>query len=353
MSLQSLLDKELYQSYLRRLDARAVLEHYGARNCSEQGNQDGTTEIVHSCLLDRVEPHHTNGDQNPSASCNIDKKTYVCYSLGYGCDLFHLIMKLEGRESLQDSMGVIGQYLLGSTMETQAFRDELEKAFAPPQLHLLTLPTLSESVLDAWSAPHLYWNHRGISPQAQETLKLGYDPREKRIVFPHFQDGRLLGWQKRVVPGETFPDYPKYKNSPGFPKSETLYNHDVARHYRTAVVVESPMSVAKAVSLGIPNVVATFGAKISHFQVELLAKFDKVYIWFDRDGAGITGERKLVEALYRHTQTYVVTPDWGKDMGDAEHQDQILTKLDGAMPAALRLGQYTQLWKFEGARHGK
>ena len=83
----------MYEDYKRRLDARQVLEHYGADNCMEQMGRDGSTEIIHSCLLDRVEPHHRNGDQNPSAACNLDKKLYVCYNY-WGGDLFHFIAKM-------------------------------------------------------------------------------------------------------------------------------------------------------------------------------------------------------------------------------------------------------------------
>lgn len=339
-TLQSILDKDTYKAFLHRLDARALLEHYGAQNMTEQVNfKDGSTEIVHSCLLDRVEPHHTNGDANPSASCNIDSKTYVCYAMGFGCDLFHLVMKLEGRESLGDSMGVIGEFLLGATMSTAAFREEIEKAFTATSAYTIDLPSYGPQVLKSFEHPHVYWNHRGITHDAQRQLQLGYDSREKRIVFPHFVNATLVGWQKRVVPGETCPDYPKYKNSPGFPKSETLYHLDQARKYESVVVVESPMSVAKAVSEGLPNVVATFGAKVSQHQLDLLTEFSSVFVWFDRDAAGIGGEKKLVEGLYRHAKVRVVAPDRGKDMGDCSH-DEMVAKLYDAVPAYTRLGLY-------------
>ena len=340
-TLQQILDKEAYQGFLHRLDARALLEHYGAQHCTEQANRDGTTEIVHSCLLDRVEPHHTNGDENPSAAVNLDKKTFVCYSLGFGCDLFHLVMKLEGKESLTDSMTMIGQFLTGATVDLKRFRDELETAFSRcGGAYTLSLPSYNEQILLPWhQCAHTYWDYRGISPEAVATLKLGYDERERRIVFPHFVDGTLVGWQKRAVPGETFPEYPKYRNSRGFPKSETLYNLDNARRYPKVCVVESPMSVARAVSLGVPNVVATFGAKVSEQQIRLLGQFETVYVWFDRDPAGFAGERKIVEGLYRSAQVFVVTPDGGRDLADAGAAE-MAAKLNTAIPAALRMGQY-------------
>lgn len=335
--LRDLIDRATYDSYLRRLDARALLDHYGVRNATEQVNRDGTTEIIHSCLLDRVKPHHTNGDEKPSAACNIDKKTYVCYSMGYGCDLLHLAQQLEGHgpANFTDTLTAIGGFLTGATLEGVSFGKELEKSFASAAV-AAPLPTFFPSVLDTWTQlDHPMWAERGITDEAKETLKLGYDPESQRLIFPVFWRGDLVGWQKRA----TLPHQePKYKNSWGFPKSETLYNFDHARAYPRVCVVESPMSVAKAVSLGIPNVVGTHGAKVSQDQMDTLKSFEVVYLWFDRDSAGIQAEHKMAEALYRHTQVMIVEPDPKRDMGDCGYLE-IEAKIAMAVPAALRLGQ--------------
>jgi DNA primase len=341
---QYLLDNFTYHEYLKRLDARRVLEFYKAENCSEQANKDGTTEIVHSCLLDRVKPHHANGDQNASAACNIDKKTYVCYSMGYGCDLFHLIKKLEGKENFAEALTIIGGMLTGATMEGTDFKEQLGKVFEYSP-RTMTLPHYFPSVLAKWLQPHDYWATRGVTPTTVEALQLGYDPEEHRVVFPHFFGEELVGWQKRVLP-ETAPPFPKYKNSWGFPKSDTLYNYDTASKHPRVCVVESPMSVAKAHSLGVPNVMATFGAKVSLQQSKLLRDFERVYLWFDRDPAGLNGERELASMLYRHTDVHVVIPDFNRDLADCDNLEEIARKIGGAVPAALRLGRY-------GRHHGR
>ena len=101
------------------------------------------------------------------------------------------------------------------------------------------------------------------------------------------------------------------------------------------------MSVARAVSLGLPNVVATFGAKVSRRQIALLHRnFDTVYVWFDRDGAGLAGEKKLVEGLHRHTSVFVITPDGGRDLGDAD-LEEIADQARTGGPAALAWGTTT------------
>jgi DNA primase len=189
-------------------------------------------------------------------------------------------------------------------------------------------------------------------------MRIGYDPVANRIVFPHFWGGKLVGWQKRSIPESTLPGFswpptefqkPKYKNSSGFPKSEHLYMYDAALGEHTVIVVESPMSVAKAYELYIGGVVATFGAKVSQAQIDLLKYWGRVIVWFDADRAGQAGAGKLVQGLYRHAQVSVVEPEPGKDLGDYHTADQIKSKLKGCRPAALWLPEY---WRNGGQYRG-
>lgn len=356
IGLGGLEKKFLYEDYRRRLDAREVLAHYGAENMREVQGPGGTTEIIHSCLLDRVEPHHTHGDQNPSASCNLDRKLYVCYSY-WGGDLFHLIAKLEGKENLTDIVPLIGDFLTGATSSSQDFADKMDAFFAT-QSYSIELPAYSQKVIEPWMLSHPYLRERGVTLTASSLLKIGYDHVENRIVFPHFWAGNLVGWQKRAIPNNpgnwpgTRPESPKYRNSTGFPKSETLYNFHFERSAQgggQSIVVESPMSVAKAVSLGIPNVVATFGAKISATQIELLYRnFDEVIVWMDNDPAGRIAEKKLVKGLCRNTVVRVVSSDKDMDLADYDAADLVQEKIDCAMPAILKKAQWSQEKRYRG-----
>lgn len=344
---------DLYSHYRGKLDVRQVLEHYGAQNVSETVSSDGTTELVHSCILDHVEPHHANGDQHPSAWANVEKGLYCC-SVYWSGDVFHLIQKMEGTDTFNEVAPMLSDFFIGGTRSAVNFRKDLDKIFTESSSYSVSIPRYSERVLDAWRGdvqhPYLF-AQRGISHEAIGLLKLGWDRRENRIVFPHFWDGNLVGWQKRSIPRVasgldwqwkcTLNQWPKYKNSTGFPKSETLYAHDLARgcYPDEVVVVESPMSVAKAYSLGTlkPSPVATFGAKVSKRQIELLREFDRVIVWFDDDTAGINGCYKIVSSLYRHTEVLVVTPDKGKDLGDCQSREEVEAKLNTAIAAPLWL----------------
>lgn len=344
IGLDFLTSKNLYREYKRRLNVRDVLDYYNAENCYEMVGSDGTTEIVHSCLLDRVEPHHRNGDQNPSASINLDKKAFVCYNY-WGGDIFHLIMKLEKKESLGEILPLVGEFLDGATSSNDDFLKEVDGLLSQENSFFLDIPEYSSKILEPWAYSHPYIRERGITLEASSKLQIGYDPDSNRIVFPHFWEGKLVGWQQRSIPPDprwpgSQPQLPKYKNSSGFPKSETLYGVQWVDGVNSIVVVESPMSVAKAHALAIPKVVATFGAKVSQNQIDYLKQFSEVIIWFDADNAGDLAARKVAKSLYRHTNVKIVVAEEGKDLADYDSANQISSIIDSAVPAILLLSKW-------------
>lgn len=342
-----------YADIHRRIDPQAVLDHYGADNQREELNADGSREIIHSCLIDRVDPHHQNGDQNPSAACNLDKKTWVCYSYvdpdtgKSGYDMLHLIMKMEGKKEPRDVIELVRTFMDDVTSPTVEGRvAKLRRLLAPKEsVGPTVIRPYSERVLASWAYAHPYLDERGIDLDTASRLHIGYDPEENRITIPHWWNGRLVGWQKRAIPDRpgqwpgTVPPLPKYRNNPGFPKSETLYRMDAARAAQSAglpstggavVVVESPFSAIKAEALGLSGVVATFGAKITDCQVDILKDCDKLVVWMDDDDAGARAESRLESALPRGMPLRFVVPDKGKDLGDCDTLEEALVKIDQA-----------------------
>lgn len=344
-ALPGLLADRQYDEYLRRLDARKVLEHYGVENDHDEVTDRGETEVIHSCLLDRIDRHHNNGDANPSAACNLDRKLYVCYAY-WGGSMFHLIQKLENKNSFAEIVPLLSPFLESATAEPDTFRDEMETALAAflatPGAYTADLPAYSDRVLTPWAFVHPYLHERGIDTDTASALQVGWREDDNRIVIPHFWRGKLVGWQARAVPhrpgqwpGTTHPE-PKYKNTSGFPKADTLYyNH--AKPFPTGgsvIVVESPFSVIKAAAVGLDTpVLATFGAKVSAAQTALLADYDEVTIWADDDTAGQLMSRKLSQALYRKTRVWVVDPEPGKDMADYDTAAAMEAVIATAAPA--------------------
>lgn len=319
--------------YLRRIDCEAVLEHYGAQNVHRDGD-----ELVHSCVIDQVEPHHSHGDATPSARLNVEKKVFNCWSYGGG-DIFWLIMQMEGKQYFHEIAPLLGKFLGDPVADTAEFVEEISKFFrreeSPP------LPRFHEKALQGWQFYHPYLETRGIDFETARELQIGYDERMNRIVIPVYYHGQIVGWQKRSIPeGEDWPGtkppvgtghVPKYLNPPGFPKHQVLYNLDrvESRGERSVILVESPFSVIKAEALGIPNSVASFGASPSAEQLRQLRKFDRVYVWYDDDGAGQKGSALALEGLLHYTNVVWVEPDGNKDLGDYDTYDEVHEWISG------------------------
>ena len=346
--------EKVHDDYLRRIDCEAVLSYYGADNVSPVTKPDGTHELRHSCIVDRVDPHHTNGDSNPSAMLNIDKKKFVCYSYPEGGgDIFWLIMKMEGKEHFHEIVPMLSDFLNESVSEPVEFLKELEASWSRGDWQP-DMPRFHSRVLEQWAWFHPYLRERGVTKAAASKLQVGYDQVQRRITFPHWHDGTLVGWQKRSLTDPRWPQslpeddgrIPKYKNSSGFPKGRSLYGMDNARGRNSVIVVESPMSVLKAESLGLEDqVVATFGAKVTDSQIELMRNWRKVYVWMDDDHAGQSAMKRICHKLERHTQVLVVTPDEGRDLADCNDLNEVDVKLGSAMPYYLM-----EMEKMNGSR---
>lgn len=357
--LDHVVDQVAYNEYLRRLDVRAVLDHYGVENDYEEpGRFDEvygqTTEIRHSCLIDRVEPHHANGDANPSASANVERKKYNCFAY-WGGNMFDFIAKMEDKEDFYAIIPILSQFLGESTVNQDDFIARLDRVFTANARGTAgaELPAYNDRIITPWAFTHPYLAERGIDHDTASRLHIGWREDLNRITIPVFWNAHLVGWQGRAVPdrpglwpGTWDGGIPKYKSSPGFPKSAVLYVGDgrgVVPKSGRVVVVESPFSVIKAEALGVGvPVVATFGAKVGQRQIDILRDFDHVVVWADGDTAGRVMERKLVEGLHRHKKVSVVDPDEKLDLGDYDTAESVMAKIESATPAVFKMVEWSK-----------
>lgn len=139
--------------------------------------------------------------------------------------------------------------------------------------------------------------------------RVGPAQTSERIVIPHFWKGNLVGWQTRRLGKD---GTPKYLSSPDFPKDSTLYNYDAKA--RTAVVVESPMSVLAAAD-DEAHYEGTFGAKVTDIQVRLLTMHPRLILWFDNDEAGWKATARVADAALAYCDVWVVDNPWDEDAG--------------------------------------
>lgn len=301
------------------LDAEGVLRDLvGAHEIIEND-----TELIHSCKL----PFgmHKNGDSNPSASLNRESLLFNCFTCGGGSIIWLVQNCMD--ISRDDAIAELQNYATGlKHMPVEQFMERLGKLFDDEKEQRVDIPKYNEKILERWIQPTDYLTERGVSVEVQKEMKTGLDSGRReiarvngnevivncdRVVLPHFMNGRLVGWVARKI--KNVEGIAKYKNSKSFPRQYGLYNYDNVPKNKPVYVVESPMSVLVLKSRGITNVVATFGAKVSKPQLELLRNFPEVTIFPDGDAPGRASTHNLIDALRDYTSVKVIdTPD-GED----------------------------------------
>jgi len=307
--------KEIHKDIAVNIDAYSLLQDLcGINEINESGN-----ELIHSCRL----PFglHKNGDQNPSASLNKETLMFNCFTCGGG-SVFWLVENILDI-TFNQALARVKEYSTGSFVDYDKFIDRLKANLSQGSPEgKVDIPVYSQNILEPWIRQTDYMDSRGISHEVQRDMKIGLrentmewvhsgDASQQvsvsRIIIPHIFNGQLVGWQGRKLTED--PRVPKYKNSKQFPKAWTLYNYDNLDPNEELIVVESPMSVLKLKSLGVNNVVSTFGASISNYQIHLIRRFQDVCIWMDGDTAGRKASSYLVHCLSKTNMVTILEED--------------------------------------------
>lgn len=185
---------------------------------------------------------------------------------------------------------------------------------------------IDEIVLKSFEPHHPYMETRKLTREVCERFEVKYDPKTNCIVFPvRDPQGKLSFLTRRSVVDKTFiidKDVEK-----GIYLLNTIYKENI----KTVVVVESQINALTLWGWGIPAV-ATFGAKISDHQIELLNKSPiRHYILaLDSDKAGWSGTSTLIRELRDDVYIDVVKLPIGKDVNDlTEEEYRALEPVDG------------------------
>ena len=302
------------------LDAEGVLiDLIGARNINDTGD-----ELIHSCQLNFG--LHKNGDQNPSASLNKNTLLFNCFTCGGGSIIWLVVNVLN--ISRDQAILELKNYISGAKdIPIEKFIERLNKLFKGDQTGRVDIPVYNERILDLYVGDTSYFSVRGVNTEIQQRMKLGinkklektYDDKiieVERVIIPHFMNRKLVGWVARKTDNSL--NVAKYKNSKGFPRQHWLFNYDNCEGMSEVYVVESPMSVLVLLSRGIENVVATFGAKVTKTQLDLLREFPTVIVFMDGDAPGRQAQHNVIDGLREYTNVRVIdTPD-GEDPASLE-----------------------------------
>jgi hypothetical protein len=255
-------------------------------------------------------------DRKPSWSINESTGLHGCFSCGYRGNLTSLVTDLSDMDPWAAAV-----WLREEGMQTLEIAGAPEEDAAPA---INFMPTVE----DEW---HLFKR-----PPAEARVSRGVTLEAVKYYDVRWKDG---GWCLPITKWDgTFIGYQWKKdervlNVPdGVLKRETLFGLDRLLHADEVVLVESPLDVLKLYDNGFAGV-ASFGAMVSHEQIDLLVSFcETLVIGMDDDSAGRTQARAIYERVryvmpsvkflnYAKTRKRKSTGRHPKDVGDMSDEE--------------------------------
>lgn len=251
-------------------------------------------------------PFHNN-HRTPAGEVQKNSGMFFCFSCQKSADLTELVMHTSGRSYFEAARFIKSkekQSNLAVDIDRALVEEEKYKPFDE-----LIIKRLHNNLV-ASERPKNYFSYRKIYPPSFSKFSLGYSDKQDMVTVPvHSPEGIPLGFVGRSVEGKDF------KNTPGLPKSKTLFNLHRVKKSDRVYVVESSFDAIRLDQLGMPAV-ATLGANVSSKQIELLQKyFNNIIVIADNDEAGGNMKDRIVEKLGSRVSIIKINKQY-KDIGD-------------------------------------
>jgi hypothetical protein len=274
--------------------------------------------------------HGDPNDYNTSCSISIDEHSpslarcfsFNCRFRGTLLTLLKQASVLRGKPPLYEEIikeiTPTETFTLEATMarSAKAHQATVEKS-RRPKMPKVDPGVLPESTLDPFrNKTCRYALRRGISVDSLKLWELGYDSRQKRLIFPiRRTDGKLIGLSGRDVTGQ---QEPKYRNRAGLDKARYLYGENLLIGGGEIVVVEGQVdAIMTRQNLGIPTV-APLGEGFSQLHARTLSTYRPtcVLLFPDNDEAGRLAAEKFTHQLHGRMPLKLMMPPPGRDPGD-------------------------------------
>lgn len=230
-----------------------------------------------------------HGDRRPSASVNVIKKQWVCYTCG-----------AHG----------------GLTGDAALVEPDYEQMITWFEDKLAEDKTYPESWLVQYTAGevHPYWEQR-VGAHAALHFKLGYDPESDAVTYPlRNMAQEVMGVVRRPLQAG---DGPKYLYPRNVDVGRLLFNYD--GEARDAVVlVEGAIDAMALWNVGV-EAYAIYGSRFSEYQLHLVDRVDPTYVVtaFDRDDAGWRAHCEVERSFpHRFVERMQWPFPWGKDVDE-------------------------------------
>lgn len=261
-------------------------------------------------------PFHNNS-RTPAGE--IDKTTgmFFCFSCQHVCNLIEFVMHVSGRTYFESIRFIKSKEVAGDLTAEVSKKLIVKPEFV--QYDQVLIKRLNAQALESPRAMR-YFSGRLISEDSVKKFALGYSEKQDMVTIPvHSPEGMEIGFVGRSIEGKDF------KNTPGLPKSKTLFNVHRVKTASRVYVVESSFDAIRLDQVGFPAV-ATLGANVSNAQTDLLQKyFNDIIVIADNDEAGGNMKDRIVEKLGSRVSVIKLNKQY-KDIGDMP--DEEIKKLD-------------------------
>lgn len=250
-------------------------------------------------------PFHA--EENPSFTVYGETNSFYCFSCGVGGGPLQLVSRLV--------TGVISWRDLEQWYKEDLAPDKIPVRKTPPLSEVAAL-VMSQTVVTLPDAP------RSKDPflAALGIIYVREGRMAGRHIIPITLNGELVAYEARDFMGEITP---KVLIQPqGVKVHSYLWNIDSIVPEAPIIVVEGIKGAIAVIRFGYPNVVSSFGSKLSADQVSLLLskRPSEVIIAYDADTAGIVGASDATTNLVAWANLYTVNLPDGTDPWDVSQE---------------------------------
>ena len=273
-------------------------------------------------------PYHNN-NRTPAGEVSKESGLFFCFGCQQTATLQEIVMKMSNRSYFESL-----RYIKSKEQESDITQIVAKQLYTPPtfvQYDEVIIKRLNSQALESPRAMR-YFDGRLVTKSSVSKFNLGYSEKQDMVTIPvHSPEGMVIGFVGRSLEGKDF------KNTPGLPKSKTLFNLHRVKANDKVYVVESSFDAIRLDQVGMPAV-ATLGATISKSQVELLEKyFNEIYLIADNDEAGKSMSKKMIDKLKSRVSIIQLDTKY-KDIGDMQDSDiiKLSNSIDNSILEMLR-----------------
>lgn len=276
-------------------------------------------------------------DHSPSMSVSREKQIYTCFSCGATGNVFKFIQDYENLTFLEAVKKCADMASINVDIETKRISNKNQVLYDIYNLSQMFYQNNINTELGAKARDYLH-NRKlndsvikefgiGLSLNDSDSLlkilkAKGYSDKDlirsglvnennytlndvyrNRIMFPLYDlNGKVIGYNGRVYNGETENKYVNSKETEIFKKRDLLYNYyrakEECRKIHQVIIMEGPMDVIRASTIGVKNCVASLGTAFGPEQAMLIRKLsNNVILCFDGDAAGLKATKSAIAEL--------------------------------------------------------